>query len=317
MRRSLDTAVLSVGLTATLAATLIAGVIGGCFLRPAPSPGFRFACTDTEDCQALDCSGATVSREKAATMIEGCDSLEVKADPTLGLQARQSCMSGLCEYPCDIFTYRLDCPSSEGFQFCLNGACASLCGTDDYTKYKFDSNDDFCANTQTCIPFDAAGLDPVLLGTFGFGSSSGQSGGQGGGQGGGFNIATLPAGAGLCGMRCDAEGARACPPGQYCTGAMCLPGCDEATATPCDAGTTCIALGGFSSCLVTCDPNVMGSCAVGEICVPGLDVCQPTCIGPDKVDCSDGFECDATLAICVPVGGDESTGGDSSGGATT
>ena len=300
MRRSLETAVLSAG--------LMFGLIGGCYLRPEPSPGFRYACQENPDCRALDCSGSTISLEKAATLIEGCDSLEVKADPTLGVLARQTCMSGLCEYPCDLFTFRRDCPASEGFQFCLNGACASLCGTDDYKKYSFDSNDDFCAEGQSCIPFDMAGLDPVTLDTFGVGA-----GGQNG-----FNIATLPIGAGMCGKRCDADDALPCPAGQYCTGALCMPGCDQATATACDDGTKCIALGGFSSCVVSCDPNAAQPCAAeGEICVPGLEVCQPTCIGPDKVDCPESFECDANLAICVPIFAEESTGGDSSGGDST
>jgi len=287
-----------------LSAGLISGVIGGCYLRPSPAPGFRFSCDDVSDCQALDCSGASISPEKADTLVEGCDSVEVKADPTLGVRARQTCMSGLCEYPCDLFTSRLDCPSSEGFQFCLNGACANLCGTDDYTKYKFDSNDDFCAESQTCIPFDASGLDPAVLAPLGAGGGQSQ---------GSFDINSLPTGAGMCGTRCDAAGAPACPAGQYCTGALCLPGCDQSTATPCDSGTKCIALAGFSSCLVACTPgdDAMGSCAVGEVCVPGLEVCQPTCIGLDAVECPETFECDQNLAICIPVGGDETTGGSS------
>jgi hypothetical protein len=305
MRRSLYTVVLSAG--------LISGVIGGCFLRPAASPGFRFACQEDDECQALDCSGTTISREKAATLIEGCDSLEVKADPTLGLAFRQSCVAGLCEYRCDLLTAAEDCPASEGLLFCFNGVCASRCGTDDYTKYKFDSNDDFCTDPQTCVPLDASGIDPVL-----FDSLGGGGGGQGGGQGGQSSAPRdLIEGEGFCGLRCDAAGAPACPPGQYCTGALCLPGCDEATATPCDAGTTCIAFGGFSSCLTTCESGTPESCPEGEICVQGFNVCRPTCLGADAVECPENFQCDVNLAICLPVGGEESTGGDSSGGATT
>ncbi len=291
-----------VALRVALISGLISGVIGGCYLRPAPGPGFRFACQDDTQCQALDCSGATISLAKAETLIDGCDSLEVKAEPTLGRRARQTCMSGLCEYPCDLQTFKLDCPSGQGFQFCFNGACASLCGTDDYAKYKFDSNDDFCASSQTCIPFDESGLDPDVLAPLGVGGGQGQ---------GSFSIDSLPTGAGMCGTRCDAEGAPACPPGQFCTGALCVPGCDQATATPCDAGTKCVALAGFSSCLVACDSSLMDSCAVGEVCVPGLEVCQPSCIGLEAVDCPETFECDPDLAICIPVGGDPTTGGSS------
>jgi hypothetical protein len=110
---------------------------------------------------------------------------------------------------------------------------------------------------------------------------------------GGGNSSNLAEGAGVCGQRCDAKDAPPCPGGQYCTGALCLPGCDNPEATPCGDGKVCIALAGYSSCLVTCDVNDADSCGTGEVCVPGFNVCQPTCLGDGAIECSDGFICDA------------------------
>lgn len=286
-------------------AALLTGMIGGCYLRPSPSPGFRFACKADADCLALDCSGKAISLEKAATLIEGCDSVEVKANPSLGLGYRQSCVAGLCEYPCQLATFQQDCPGTEGFVFCFNGNCANLCGNDDYNTYGYASNDDFCSAPQSCIPLDPSGIDPTLLDTLIPKSQSGQ----------GLNLNSLAVGAGFCGERCDAPGAPACPPGLYCTGALCLPGCDQPTASPCDAGSKCLAFASFSSCVVTCDSaSAANTCADGEICVKGVDICQPTCLGDDAITCPDSFDCDPDLAICLPStpvdGEGSSSGGD-------
>lgn len=275
----------------------VAGVVGGCYLRPAPPPGFRYSCDADDDCQALDCGGKAISLAAAAELIEGCDSAEVQANPALGVAYRQSCRGGLCEYPCGLLTYQQDCPTTEGFAFCFNGACASLCGTDDFNKYKgYESNDDFCTEPQTCIPLGPDGIDPALLGS----------------SGGGGGSSNLAEGAGFCGQRCDAKDAPPCPAGQYCTGALCVPGCDNPEATPCDDGEVCIALAGYSSCLVTCDPNKPGSCGAGNVCVTGLNICQPTCVGEDAIECSDGFACDPDLEICLPISFDTDGGSSSS-----
>ncbi len=275
----------------------VAGVVGGCYLRPAPPPGFRYSCDADDDCQALDCGGKAISLAAAAELIEGCDSAEVQANPALGVAYRQSCRGGLCEYPCGLLTYQQDCPTTEGFAFCFNGACASLCGTDDFNKYKgYESNDDFCTEPQTCIPLGPDGIDPALLGS----------------SGGGGGSSNLAEGAGFCGQRCDAKDAPPCPAGQYCTGALCVPGCDNPEATPCDDGEVCIALAGYSSCLVTCDPNKPGSCGAGNVCVAGLNICQPTCVGEDAIECSDGFACDPDLEICLPISFDTDGGSSSS-----
>jgi hypothetical protein len=275
----------------------VAGVVGGCYLRPAPPPGFRYSCDADDDCQALDCGGKAISLAAAAELIEGCDSAEVQANPALGVAYRQSCRGGLCEYPCGLLTYQQDCPTTEGFAFCFNGACASLCGTDDFNKYKgYESNDDFCTEPQTCIPLGPDGIDPALLGS----------------SGGGGGSSNLAEGAGFCGQRCDAKDAPPCPAGQYCTGALCVPGCDNPEATPCDDGEVCIALAGYSSCLVTCDPNKPGSCGAGNVCVTGLNICQPTCVGEGAIECSDGFACDPDLEICLPISFDTDGGSSSS-----
>ncbi len=283
-------------------AAFVAGVVGGCYLEPVPRPGFRYGCDADDDCLALDCGGKAISLAAASKLIEGCDSVEVMANPALGVSHRQSCRAGLCEYPCDFLTYQQDCPTTEGFAFCFNGACANLCGTDDYTNYKgYESNDDFCTDPQVCLSIKAAegtdpDIDPEVLG--------------------GVNTNNLADGAGVCGQRCDAKGALPCPGGQYCTGALCLPGCDNPEATPCGDGKVCIALAGFSSCLVTCDVNDADSCATGEVCVPGFNVCQPTCLGDGAIECADSFICDADLKICVPISID-SDGGDGSSSGTT
>src|SRR5690606_10656098 len=89
-------------------------------------------------------------------------------------------------------------------------------------------------------------------------------------------------GTGVCGVRCDDPGALACPPGQYCSGAMCLPDCAHEDATPCASGRQCFAYGPFSSCLQVCDAGAAATtCDEGEVCVTGLDICLPTCLGED------------------------------------
>ena len=80
-------------------AAFVAGVVGGCYLRPAPAPGFRYSCETDDDCLALDCDGKAISLADAATLIEGCDSVEVKSDPSLGVGFRQTCRANLCECP--------------------------------------------------------------------------------------------------------------------------------------------------------------------------------------------------------------------------
>lgn len=287
-------------------AAFFAGVVGGCYLRPSAQPGFRYTCDTDADCPALDCSGTLITREVADGLVQGCETVEVREDLTLGVGHRQTCVAGLCEYTCEFQTFREDCPPDLGLNLCFNGVCANVCGFDDYKNHKYDSNDDFCTDPQTCIPVDPSGIDPVAFDALGIRVNNMPIVSSG-----------LPRGAGVCGLRCDAEGAPACPAGQYCSGAMCMPDCTEPSATPCEPGSTCVSVGELSSCLVSCDPAVADSCELGEVCVPGFDVCQPTCLGVEAITCPEAFACDPELAICIPIGGPDDTGDSESSGTAT
>lgn len=290
-----------------LAATaFLSGVAGGCFLKPVAAPGFRYSCESNADCLARRCDGSLVPMADAEGLAEGCETPEAIADPASSVGFRQECMAGLCEFPCDIYTYRDDCPPSSGFSFCFNGRCANICGTDDLSKYKFDSVDDFCTPPQHCVPITAESLDPEALKKLGVGSQS-------------VNIDDLAKleGAGFCGTRCDDPDSPPCPPGQYCTGAMCIPGCDNPEATDCAEGTVCFAYGGLAACLTPCDNDSDLPCPPELVCVPGVNICQPSCIATevsDGVDCEMGFECDPDLGVCIPTQFGE-TSSDTSGGS--
>ena len=275
-------------------AAFVAGFAGGCFLRPIPAPGFRHACESAKDCQALDCKGNAISLDDAAELIIGCDDPEVLTDPTKGVAFRQSCVAGLCSYSCSLATFQTDCPSTEGFQFCFNSVCATVCGAGDPASYDLDSNDGFCTTPQTCVPLAEDGIDLGQLGALGGAFSSA--------------LSRLPEGAGLCGTRCDDRDAPPCAPGEYCAGVLCLPDCSNPEATPCADGSMCLEIGSFSGCVLTCNPAEADACGAGQVCVPGLNVCQPSCIGLDSNECADGLLCDADLGICVPPSVDATTG---------
>ncbi len=278
-------------------AAFVAGVVGGCYLRPVPAPGFRYTCNTDADCHALDCKGNAISLDEAAALIPGCEAEEVIADATKGLAFRQSCIRGFCEYPCELSTFATDCPETEGFRFCFNNVCANLCGTGDPSFYGLDSVDDFCSSPQSCVPVGPGGLDTEQFGPLSAAFA--------------MPFRQLPEGAGFCGQRCDAQGADPCPPGEYCTGALCIPDCTNDDATPCAAGSTCLEYGGFSACLVSCDPADppgSGACDETEVCVPGANICQPSCVGEDAVDCAEGFTCNVELGICLPPSEDPTTG---------
>lgn len=275
------------------AAAFLTGIAGGCFLKPVPNPGFRFSCESDADCLARNCKGSLIPMAAAEGLIEGCDSEDVVADGTLGVGYRQTCIAGLCEFPCTFATVSDACPPSSGFNFCFNGRCANVCGTEALDKYGFDSTDDYCTAPERCVPIEEGSIEPALFS----------------GQGSTINVNTLPDGAGFCGTRCDENDAPPCPAGEYCAGALCLPGCDNPEATPCADGTTCFAYGDLSACLTVCGDDV--PCPEGLVCVPGVNICQPTCLGEDGVNCDDGFTCDDTLGVCIPTdlgGTSESTG---------
>jgi len=283
-------------------AAFVAGFAGACFQRPIAAPGFRFTCETDNDCQALDCKGNAISLDEAAELIVGCDAPEVLTDPTKGVAFRQSCIAGRCEYSCELATLQTDCPTSEGFQFCLNSVCTTICGAGDPEFYDLDSKDGFCSAPQTCIVFGEGGVDFSLLGPLGSAFSSAFS--------------RYPDGAGLCGTRCDARDASPCAPGEYCTGALCVSDCSNPEATPCGDGKVCLAFGGFSGCLTSCDPGQPDACGTGEVCVPGVNICQPTCIGVDAIECADGLFCDPDLGVCLPPIEDATTGEPATTGTT-
>lgn len=281
------------------ALALAIGGLGGCFLAPNVPPSFRYSCEVDDDCAVLTCLGdpvdARVARErglKAASELErGCNSPEAKKDPSGYYAYQQSCISGLCEYPCGLESYQADCPTGKGYNFCLNGACAHFCGTN---TDRYPDPDSTCPSSQSCLIFgEDIDLDAIsdLLPSSGGGNS--------------VNFDQLY-GSGVCGVRCDDEDAPPCPAGYYCPGAMCLPGCDQPGATDCAEGSTCFAFGGFSACLATCDPNAATPCPEGQICAPVVNVCVDTCAS--DFECADGLVCDPDLQTCVPDAGTSSSG---------
>lgn len=279
-----------------LALAFALGALGGCFLSANPPPSFRYNCAADSDCRVLTCRGDLVAipdAEAAGLLLaEDCDEV-LEADKSKFYEARQACLDGLCEYPCELST--AVCPASKGYNLCFNGTCATACGFDDE---RFPDPDATCSGKQQCVLY-GDDIELALIEDLFSGSSSSSGSGFPGGGGGGIGVEDL-IGTGVCGIRCDADGARACPPGQYCSGAMCLPDCAHENATPCADTAQCFAFGGFSTCITKCDPNGENTCEKGEICVQGLGLCQPTCLGEEATTCRDGLTCSEELAICVP-----------------
>jgi hypothetical protein len=274
------------------------GALGGCFLSPNVPPSFRYSCQTDDDCAVLTCLDDTLAWPiaKARGLKQGCDSDEAKASPSGFYGYRQQCVAGLCQYPCALESFSDDCPSGKGYNFCLNGSCSTLCGTD---PARFPDPDATCPDPQKCVIFgEDIDLGPLQAFLGGGGGGGGSSSPFGGGSS-SIDINDLE-GAGVCGVRCDAEGAPPCAPGQYCSGAMCLPGCSQPGATPCLDGQQCVEISGFSACLTTCDPNVATSCPEDQVCAPLVNVCVARCVGADAVACQDGFTCDPDYEICVP-----------------
>lgn len=287
----------------SLFVAFLAGALGGCFLGPNIPPTFRYACEVDDDCLVLNCQDDEIQIAdakargllEAADLEKGCNSLEAVADPTKYIEYRQKCIGGLCQFPCGLSTFPQDCPEDKGYNFCFNGGCSHICGAD---AKRVPDPDAACPVTQSCMVFD----EEIDLETFAPYLPSG------GGNSPAQLIAMLPPGAGVCGRRCDDEGAPPCPAGQYCSGVLCMPDCDHPDATPCLEDEVCFAVGEFSACLGKCDPSDPESCETGQICVAGLDICAPTCVGPGATECGEGFTCDLDLLICVPEGGLTSDG---------
>lgn len=122
---------------------------------------------------------------------ESDDDCQVITDDDGEEMYRERCIAGLCQYPCvgTVFTTVTgECPNNDYFG-CFNGVCSHLC--DSVTK--------LCPAPQTCIlqdvPDDVVGEIP-----------------------GGIDLEQT----GVCGIRCDAEGAPECPEGQFCIEGVCI-----------------------------------------------------------------------------------------------
>lgn len=291
-----------------LALAFAVGALGGCFLSPNVPPTFRYSCETDDDCAVLSCRDDVIAwpTAKARGMTEGCGTESAQADPTSAYGYRQRCVSGLCQYPCGLATFSNDCPSGRGYNFCLNGNCANFCGTD---PERFPDPDATCPDPQGCVIFGEdidLGALSALLPSGGGGQSGGSSSPFGGGSQ-AIDINDLE-GAGVCGIRCDAKDAPPCEPGEYCSGAMCLPGCNQPGATPCLDGEQCVEFGAFAACLVKCDPNAASPCPEDQVCAPFVNVCTPRCVGANAVECLEGFTCDPDYEICVPDAATTGTG---------
>lgn len=305
-----------------LALAFVLGALGGCFLTPNVPPSFRYSCNADADCRVLTCRGDLIAIAEADARglqpaPESCAKLP-EDEQTLYYEARQTCINGLCEYPCEITAAA--CPAEKGYNLCLNGACATACGQD---PERYPDPDSTCSSPQRCLIF-GEDIELDLLKSLYSGGRGGSSGGGipglGGGGGSSNELESL-VGTGVCGVRCDAEGALACPPGQYCSGAMCLADCLHPDATPCAADQTCFAFGQVAVCMDRCEPSDPDSCGEGQVCVAGLDVCRPSCVGENATVCDDGFVCNEALKVCVPEvldpGPDADTDADTDAGTDT
>lgn len=108
-----------------------------------------------------------------------------------GEEYQERCISGLCQYPCAGSVFASipgECPGDDYFG-CFNGVCAHLC----------DTESPMCPDPQTCItqsvPEEFADLIPS-----------------------GVDLSS----SGVCGIRCDAEGAPECPGEQLCLEGVCI-----------------------------------------------------------------------------------------------
>ncbi len=80
--------------------------LAACFIEPDEPPGWRAACAGDAEC------------------------------PGDG----ESCIDGLCQYPCTTATFADDCPSGGNYTTCFNGVCATMC----------DPENPGCSEPQSC-----------------------------------------------------------------------------------------------------------------------------------------------------------------------
>lgn len=147
----------------------LAGGLGtGCYSELPPPAGYRYACEADGDCND-----------------------------------NEVCRRGVCERPCTQATAAEDCPTTDGYATCFNGACANTC----------EVGADRCPSTHECIDL---GLN---------------LGGGGNPFGGGGSDAVI----GICGIECDADAnADICPQGEVCFAELgtCVVDCSQGQACP-------------------------------------------------------------------------------------
>jgi hypothetical protein len=119
------------------------------------------------------------------------DDCQAVVDDEGSEEYRERCIAGLCQYPCEgslLTTIPGECPANDYFG-CFNGVCTHLC----------DNVTQLCPYPQKCIVQD---IPDEFVGQIPGGIDLEQTG--------------------LCGVRCDAEGAIDCPEGQVCLEGVCL-----------------------------------------------------------------------------------------------
>ena len=170
-----------------LTAALLLGLAAGCFRERSVPPAFRFECEADDECRTLT---------------------DDDGEPLLGADGEpiaERCISGLCQFACVGSVLDLagggggggqsPCPDDKAGYYCFNGTCNHLCdGADDPAT---------CSPPQTCLELaDFPGFEALAE------ALADQLGQE------------RP---GICGIRCDAEGAPPCPEGQVCLQGVCLP----------------------------------------------------------------------------------------------
>src|SRR5690606_1399458 len=150
-----------------------------------------------DDCRVLTCLGdlmAIPAAEAAGlTLAEDCDDIP-DDEQSQFYEARQVCLGGLCEYPCEVTASA--CPAGKGHSLCFNGACTTACGQD---VERFPDPDSTCSDPQRCMII-GDDIELVLIEDL-----IPKGGGGGGSPFGGSAPLSLDelVGTGVCGVRCD------------------------------------------------------------------------------------------------------------------
>jgi hypothetical protein len=210
---------------------LLTTVVAGCYSDRLPPPNFRHACGGDGDCGSAE-----------------------------------RCISGLCQVPCTQATAEDDCPSTDGFVACFNGACVGSCqlppevcegeGADEVCERP--ERQGSCSKPQLCIDL---GID---LG-----------GGGGGFFGGGGDVDV-----GVCGEWCTEN---SCPEGEICIQQFCVATCDPTGPD-------------------TCNSSLGLSCQEG-LCLPDLGESLPT-TETDSGMPTTGASTDSPTTTDAPTGTD-------------